>query len=94
LDLATDIDLLRNTFRRKGRLLLTLLTLTIGGAIFIAVFNVQASLENYVSQLGNYFLADVSLNFDRPYRISEIEAVTQGSGVQDVEAVSGARSVC
>ena len=29
---------LRNTFRHKGRLALTLVTLTLGGAIFIAVF--------------------------------------------------------
>ena len=32
----------RNTFRRKGRLVLTLFTLTMAGAIFIAVFNVRA----------------------------------------------------
>jgi putative ABC transport system permease protein len=66
---------LRNTFRRKRRLLLTLLTLTIGGAIFIAVFNVQRSLTDYISQIGNYFLADVSLSFDRPYRVDEISQV-------------------
>jgi putative ABC transport system permease protein len=66
---------LRNTFRRKRRLLLTLLTLTIGGAIFIAVFNVQRSLDDYISQIGNYFLADVSLSFDRPYRVDEIQQV-------------------
>jgi putative ABC transport system permease protein len=32
---------LRNTFRRKSRLMLTLFTLTMGGAIFISVFNVR-----------------------------------------------------
>ena len=35
---------LRNTIRRKARLLLTLTTLTLGGAIFIGVLSVQASL--------------------------------------------------
>ncbi len=35
---------LRNTFRRKGRLVLTLTTLVMGGAIFIAVFSVRESL--------------------------------------------------
>lgn len=87
---------LRNTFRRKGRLLLTLFTLTMGGAIFIAVFNVQASLESYINQIGNYFLADVSLNFDRPYRISEIEAVAQQvPGIRSVEgwAFQGAEAL-
>ena len=63
---------LRNTFRRKGRLALTLFTLTIGGAIFISVFNAQRSLNDYIDQVGRYFVADVTLTFDRPYRVSEI----------------------
>jgi putative ABC transport system permease protein len=80
---------LRNTFRRKGRLLLTLLTLTMGGAIFIAVFNVQLSLEDYVAQIGRYFLADVSLSFDQPYRVDEInQVVMQIPHVQYVEGWS------
>jgi putative ABC transport system permease protein len=66
---------LRNTFRRKRRLLLTLFTLTIGGAIFIAVFNVQLSLNNFIVMTEKYFLADVTLNFDRPYRVDEINQV-------------------
>lgn len=77
---------LRNTFRRKGRLALTLFTLTMGGAIFIAVFNVQAGLENYIGQIGRYFLADVSLSFDRPYRINEIRRQALAiPGVRDLE---------
>ena len=63
---------LRNTFRRKGRLALTLFTLTIGGAIFISVFNVRRSLNDYIAQVGRYFVADVTLTFDRPYRVDEI----------------------
>ncbi|MFN3490945.1 MAG: ABC transporter permease, partial [Anaerolineales bacterium] len=39
---------LRNTFRRRSRLALTLFTLTMGGAIFIAVFNVRVSLNSYI----------------------------------------------
>jgi putative ABC transport system permease protein len=54
---------IRNTFRQRGRLMLTLFTLTMGGAIFIAVFNVRDSLAQYMDQLGEYFLADVTLNF-------------------------------
>ena len=80
---------LRNTFRRKRRLLLTLFTLTIGGAIFIAVFNVQRSLDDFVTQTGKYFLADVTLNFDRPYRLDEIsQVVTSIPHVQRVEGWS------
>jgi putative ABC transport system permease protein len=80
---------LRNTFRRKRRLLLTLFTLTIGGAIFIAVFNVQRSLEDYIAQTGKYFIADVTLSFDRPYRVDEInQAVMQVPNVEHVEGWS------
>jgi putative ABC transport system permease protein len=63
---------LRNTFRRKSRLALTLFTLTMGGAIFIAVFNVRVTLHDYIGQIGKYFRADVTLDFDQPYRLREI----------------------
>lgn len=77
---------LRNTFRRKGRLALTLFTLTMGGAIFIAVFNVRVTLHDYIGQIGNYFAADVSLDFDRPYRLKEIEqTLREVDGIQHVE---------
>ncbi len=77
---------LRNTFRRKSRLALTLFTLTMGGAIFIAVFNVRTTLFDYMDNVGRYFVADVTLDFDEPYRLSEIEKVArQVPGVVDVE---------
>lgn len=77
---------LRNTFRRKGRLALTLFTLTMGGAIFIAVFNVRTTLHQYIGSIGKYFVADVTMDFDEPYRLREIEqAVSQVNGVVDVE---------
>jgi ABC-type antimicrobial peptide transport system, permease component len=77
---------LRNTFRRKSRLALTLFTLTMGGAIFIAVFNVRATLHDYIGQIGKYFVADVSVDFDRPYRLEEIDqAMGNIAGIQHVE---------
>jgi len=77
---------LRNTFRRKGRLALTLFTLTMGGAIFIAVFNVRVTLHDYIGQIGKYFRADVTLDFDRAYRLQEIErTVMKMDGVVQVE---------
>jgi putative ABC transport system permease protein len=77
---------LRNTFRRKSRLALTLFTLTMGGAIFIAVFNVRVTLHDYIGQIGNYFAADVSLDFSKPYRLIEIQQeVMKVEGVQHVE---------
>ncbi len=77
---------LRNTFRRRGRLLLTLFTLTMGGAIFIAVFNVRVTLHDYITAISRYFVADVSLDFEAPYRLREMEqAVLQVPGVTRVE---------
>ena len=77
---------LRNTFRRKSRLALTLFTLTMGGAIFIAVFNVRVTLHDYIGQIGKYFVADVSLDFDQPYRLREIEQLAmQVDGIERVE---------
>jgi putative ABC transport system permease protein len=77
---------LRNTFRRRNRLLLTLFTLTMGGAIVIAVFNVRVTLHEYMGTIGKYFSADVTLDFNRPYRLREIEqAVMQVDGVEGVE---------
>ncbi len=77
---------LRNTFRRKGRLALTLFTLTMGGAIFVAVFNMRVTLHDYIGQIGKYFLADVTLDFDRLYRLHEVElAALQVPGVVSVE---------
>jgi putative ABC transport system permease protein len=77
---------LRNTFRRRGRLILTLFTLTMGGAIFIAVFNVRVTLHDYIGAIGRYFRADVTMDFDVPYRMREVEQFAmQVDGVRDVE---------
>ena len=77
---------LRNTFRRKSRLALTLFTLTMGGAIFISVFNVRVTLHDYIGQIGKYFRADVTLDLDRAYRLREVEhAVMAIDGVTLVE---------
>lgn len=77
---------LRNTFRRRGRLLLTLFTLTMGGAIFIAVFNVRITLRDYMGAIGQYFIADVTVDFDEAYRLREVEQFAmQVDGVTYVE---------
>jgi putative ABC transport system permease protein len=77
---------LRNTFRRKSRLALTLFTLTMGGAIFIAVFNVRTTLHDYIHAIGSYFRADVTLDFDQPYRLDEVQQfASQIGGVVGVE---------
>jgi putative ABC transport system permease protein len=76
----------RNTFRRKGRLALTLLTLTLGGAIFISVFNVQVSLNQKIEQITKYFGADINLDFSRTYPLAQVENAARGvEGIAAIE---------
>lgn len=78
---------LRNTFRSKGRLALTLITLSLGGAIFIATFNVRTSIDNYVTRVGKYFLADINLTLERPYHVREIQKSLEA--LPEVKMVEG-----
>jgi putative ABC transport system permease protein len=64
---------LRNTFRNKGRLALTLITLTLGSATFMSVFNVRASLNSTVDDMMKWFACDVYVTFERPYRGTKVE---------------------
>ena len=76
----------RNTFRRKDRLALTLITLSLGGSIFIGVFNVRAMLNEHIDTLANYCSADIFLYFNREYPIDEIIPVAeQIDGITYVE---------
>lgn len=80
---------LRNTFRHKRRLVLTLFTLMLGGAIFIAVFNTREALNTKADSMAQYFRADVNLTLTRPYRIEQIrQKVEQIEGVERVEVWS------
>jgi putative ABC transport system permease protein len=81
---------LRNTFRRKGRLALTLSTLTLGGAIFIAVLSVHASLLTTLDDALTYWNYEIEVRFSRPHRIAQIEREAMGiPGVADAECWSG-----
>jgi putative ABC transport system permease protein len=63
----------RNTFRNKGRLTLILITLTLGSATFISVFNVRASLSSTVEDMIKWFNCDMMLTFDRTYRADKVQ---------------------
>lgn len=78
---------LRNTFRSKGRLILTLVTLSLAGTIFMAVVNVRASALGTVDEILQYWQFDVTADLSQPYRISRLEPLaTSISGVAAVEA--------
>jgi putative ABC transport system permease protein len=81
----------RNTFRKVGRLLLTIFTLTIAGAIFIAVFNVRATMNNVMERVNQNFLGDVTLSFSKPYKVDLMQRVLRLEipGVLGVEGWGG-----
>jgi putative ABC transport system permease protein len=58
---ALAILALRNTFRNKTRLAFTLTTLTLAGAMFIAVFSTRASLNEHLDETARYVDFDVAL---------------------------------
>jgi len=81
----------RNTFRKKGRLLLTLFTLSMAGAVFIAVFNVRSSMTYLMDLMMQHFMADVTVTLRQPYRVERVEqALLETPGVAQVEAWGGA----
>ena len=64
---------IRNMFRNQGRLILTLITLTLGSATFISVFNVRASLTQTVDDMTAWFNTDLMITLDRSYRSEKIQ---------------------
>ena len=85
---------LRNTFRRKARVSLTLLALTLGGVMFLMVISVGSSMRNTIDVLLNDFGFDILVVFERPYHIARIVDVGMSvPGVTDIEVwdLRGAR---
>ncbi len=64
---------LRNTFRRKSRLTLTLITLSLASTIFIAIFSIRDSLQQTLNDALAFFDYDVQVVFDQPYRTERIQ---------------------
>jgi len=92
----TFVLALRNTFRRRGRLVLTLATLVMGGAVFISVANVQASLGRTTDEALQYWNHELVLTFNEPLRIQKISnelAVVPGIAEVEYWGVAGAERV-
>jgi putative ABC transport system permease protein len=68
---------LRNTFRSKGRLAMTLITLSLAGAIFCGVFSVRASLKQTLDEIMRWWNFDVLVALERPYRSSRVAQAAQ-----------------
>lgn len=77
---------LRNTFRKTGRMALTLATLTLGSAIFIAVFSVRASTLLTFTEAAQNWQYDVEVTLQRPYLLQKLEQIAlQVPGVVKAE---------
>jgi putative ABC transport system permease protein len=77
---------LRNAFRRKLRLGLTLFSLVLGGAIFIGVYNLWASFDKTIQDIQGYFLADINVSLAHAYRYEEVAPLAKSiPGVSSVE---------
>jgi putative ABC transport system permease protein len=63
----------RNIFRRKVRLLLTLLTLSMGGSVFITVLSVRASLFLTIESIADYWQQDLTVDFQRSFPLERID---------------------
>ena len=78
---------LRNTFRRKGRLALTLITLTLAGAIFVGVFSLRDSLSQTLDDMVQIYRFDLMVNLGRPQRVEQLERMAL-----EVDGVARAKS--
>lgn len=77
---------LRNTFRRKGRLALTLTTLTVSGAIFMGIFSVRQSLLGTLDDVLAIWQYDLWVMLEHPYRSDHLtHTALSVPGVVDAE---------
>lgn len=84
---------LRNAFRKRQRLTLTLLALASGGAVFLAARNLRTSVIGGVDLLYAPQRYEFSIRLDAPHAIDSIEAtIADVGGVRAVEAWTGSRA--
>ena len=77
---------LRNTFLRKGRLVLTLFTLTLASAVVMGTLSVRGSILQTITDIGAWWNYDAQVSFAQPKPAEEVERIAkQVSGVTSVE---------
>jgi putative ABC transport system permease protein len=68
---------LRNTFRRKSRLALTMGTLILAGTLFIGVMNIRESLNTeFTKVFSKYYNWEIAMSFDGEYPVNGIKTRT------------------
>jgi putative ABC transport system permease protein len=84
---------LRNAFRRRQRMLLTLLALSTGGAVYMGALNLQSAIRGSVDHLFASHRFDLVLRLARPCAADSLESMIGSvAGVARVEAWAGTRA--
>ncbi len=77
---------LRNTFRRRGRLVLTLSLLAAAGSMFLTSLNVKTGWENILSEAASKRQYDLEIRFHQPVPEKRLISLLQSvPGVRQVE---------
>ena len=84
---------IRNAFRKRARMLLTLSALAVGGAVYLGAINLQNAIRASVDTLFGSQRFDAVIRFVSPQSIDSLESIARGvDGVVTAEAWSGARA--
>jgi putative ABC transport system permease protein len=84
---------LRNAFRRRQRMALTLLALATGGGVYLGALNLRAAIRGAVDLLFASHRYDVTLRFAERHAVDSLEAVVRRvPGVAAAEAWSVGRA--
>lgn len=76
----------RNAFRRRGRVAITMIALALGGSTFIAALNLGTSLDSTMDGQAMALRYDIAIGLDRPYPSNRVADVARGvRGVAVVE---------
>ncbi len=77
---------LRNSLRARGRLILTLMTMTMGSAFFVSVTSIYSSIRVSVDEIFRYWQYDLMVTFEETYRVNElVQAALKVHGVSRVD---------
>lgn len=76
---------IRNTFRKKTRLAITLFTLTFAGTVFISMLNVRNGLLANIDELLNMDQYDLQVTLGQPYSLEAVERRIQSPIITDME---------
>ena len=83
---------IRNAFRKRQRMVLTMLALSMGGAVFLGARNLRVSIEGAVGLLFSAQRFDFALRLTEAHQADSVERLVRGlSGVKAVEAWTGTR---